>query len=212
MSMTRWTAAVGRLPASSSKFTRTYPMCPSREICDAPVGANGLVTDATWGSGARAAASSEVRARFAGSVKLPVVVTTTWAGLPEKAGNSASRICCAVWVPPDRLLEKLLPAAWAATLTATRNTIHVTSTHQRWSWHQPATRANALCSAGRDGGTASAAAGGRRSVVVTPILRVAGAVRLDEVATVLPGGSRPSDGCRRRRRDSTGVPMLRTRP
>ena len=58
------------------------------EIWAAPWGPNGLVTDATWGSGASAAASRSVRARLAGSVNGAVVETTTWAGLPANAGNS----------------------------------------------------------------------------------------------------------------------------
>ena len=57
-------------------------MWPSLEIWDAPSGLNGLVTEATWCNGASSAASSAVRAMLAGSAKAPLVMTTTWAGLP----------------------------------------------------------------------------------------------------------------------------------
>ena len=108
-------------------------MCPFLEIWTAPCGLNGLVTDETWANGSRAATSLAVRAWLAGSVNGPVVVTTTWAGLPESAGNCELRICWACCVPPERLLVKLLPADWASTLTATSPTIQATSTHHRWS-------------------------------------------------------------------------------
>src|SRR5665213_3148388 len=119
-------------------------MCPFLEIWAAPCGLKGLVTEDTWPRGASAAAILSVRSRLVGSVKGPVVVMTTWAGLPEKDGNCELRICWADWVPPDRLFEKLLPAAWASTLTAARPMIQASSTHQRWSWHHPAIRARAL--------------------------------------------------------------------
>src|ERR1019366_10246088 len=94
---------------------------------------------------------------------------TTWAGLPDAVGNWVFTICWADWVPPDKLLEKLLPADWASTLTATSPTIQAISTHHRWSWHQPARRASALSWAGRDRGAGREVAAGRRSGVVTPM-------------------------------------------
>ncbi len=95
----------------------------------------------------------------------PVVVMTTWAGLPFWLGKAWFRICCTGWAPPVRLLEKLLPSAWATTFDPTRATSQRMSTHQRWSWHQPAIRASPLSSAGCDSGRTFGASVGVMVVV-----------------------------------------------
>src|ERR1700722_9636253 len=99
----------------------------------------------------------------------PADVMTTWAGVPFCAGEGWFRVFCTGGAPPVRLLEKLLPAAWATTLVPTNATSQRISTHQRWSWHQPAMRASPLSSAGVDcdrSGTARSSSLGDVVVVI----------------------------------------------
>ena len=143
-------------------------MWPSAEIWWAPAGENGLTTSDTWASGESAATILAVRSCTAAAVIGPVEVITTWAGLPFWSGKAWLRICWTGWAPPVRLLEKLLPTAWATTLVPSSATNHTSSTHQRWSWHQPAMRASALSSAGCD---AARSVGGTVGVSVVEAMR-----------------------------------------
>ena len=81
----------------------------------------------------------------------PVVVITTWLGLPAWSGKARLRICWTGCAPPVRLLVKALPAAWAPKLKPTKAISQMISTRQRWSWHHPAIRARPLSVAGREG-------------------------------------------------------------
>ncbi len=103
------------------------------EIWWAPAAVNGLTTSETWANGRRAATILAVRSCTDAALIGPADVITTWAGLPFWSGKARFRICWTGCAPPVRLLEKLLPAAWANTLEPTRATSQMISTHQRWS-------------------------------------------------------------------------------
>src|SRR5664280_2207635 len=134
-------------------------MWPSLETCWAPAAENGLTTSDTWASGPRAATILAVRSCTEAAVIEPGDVITTWAGLPDWFGKAWSRMCCTGWEPPERLLEKLLPAICAPTFIPTSPTSQMIKTHHRWSWHQPAMRARPLSSACCDRGRSVGPAG-----------------------------------------------------
>jgi len=77
MSTTFWMLSLSRLWLSLVKVTVAYAVSPSRLICAAPVGPNGLVTAPTSGTFATSASIWSNSARTAGAVTLPSVVCTT---------------------------------------------------------------------------------------------------------------------------------------
>jgi len=103
--------------------------------CD-PCAEKGLTTEATCGRVRNSSTSFAVVAWLAASLTGSVVEITTWAGLPACEGSLAARMFC-TWddseLPELRLDEKLVPSAWARTLTATRDPNQMSSTSQRWA-------------------------------------------------------------------------------
>ena len=126
-------------------------MWPSLEIWCAPSAANGLITADTWGSGA-AWPPSAVRAWWRGRRTAPVVTDHhlgRTAGLVREVAvqDLLGRLGTA-----GQVVGEVAAGGLGHDVDGHQATSQAIRTHQRWSWHQPASRARALSSAGLDVG------------------------------------------------------------